>query len=493
MQPDESGRVFRNHPSVIASYLLSAAIVMVVLVFLSLREYAWDNKFETIAIVALVMLATLGWAYFFWKKTFYIFEDNEIHVTRDAVFKVDKHIQYTRLASVGVRRDLVNRLFGTSTLTFNVNSSMNSTSAEATLVLKKEMADRLRDQLNSMIFEKEVTVEQELTECQTLVHVSNADIVMHAILGQPTWQALFGLLMLFYAVVMLFADSSGGFITAVILFAVSEVLPFVSVILKYYNYRIYRVGDTVTVESGLITTQRRSFKVNKINSVRIREPLLARLFHKAMLEAEVVGMADQDNNNAPVLCPLKGRKDVEEVLGRLLPELVFESSPERQPRRALIPMLITDTIATAIIVGACLVLFFTAETYLVGESDVLTFAVRATEVFAAVALPLLIYGRSGMAQRHRTFDTGENSFMFVYGGYDICTEFINYDKVQFTQVTSGPLQRPFGLARCTVNMMSSIGFKEITSGLFEPEDLEKVSDEVNARIADGRYDYRRYL
>ena len=493
MQPDESGRVFRNHPSVIVSYLLSAAIVMVVLVFLSLREYAWDNKFETIAIVALVMLATLGWAYFFWKRTFYIFEDNEIHVTRDAVFKVDKHIQYTRLASVGVRRDLVNRLFGTSTLTFNVNSSMNSTSAEATLVLKKDIADRLRDQLNSMIFEKEVTVEQELTECQTLVHVSNADIVMHAILGQPTWQALFGLLMLFYAVVMLFADSSGGFITAVILFVLGEVLPFISVILKYYNYRIYRVGDTVTVESGLITTQRRSFKVNKINSVRIREPLLARLFRKAMLEAEVVGMADQDNNNAPVLCPLKGRKDVEEVLGRLLPELVFESSPERQPRRALIPMLITDAIATVFIVGVCLALFFTAETYLVGESETLTLAVRATELFAAVVVPILIFGRSGMAQRHRTFDTGKDSFMFVYGGYDICTEFINYDKVQFTRVTSGPLQRPFGLAQCTVNMMSSVGFKEITSGLFEPDDLERVADEVNARIADGRYDYRRYL
>ena len=57
MQQDESKRVFRNHPSVIVSYLLTAAIVMIVLVFLSLREYAWDNKFETIIIVALVMLA----------------------------------------------------------------------------------------------------------------------------------------------------------------------------------------------------------------------------------------------------------------------------------------------------------------------------------------------------------------------------------------------------------------------------------------------------
>ncbi|HJH57182.1 MAG TPA: hypothetical protein IAC83_03840, partial [Euryarchaeota archaeon] len=78
-------------------------------------------------------------------------------------------------------------------------------------------------------------------------------------------------------------------------------------------------------------------------------------------------------------------------------------------------------------------------------------------------------------------------------GYDICTEYINYDKVQYTYVTSGPLQRVFGLAKCSVHMMSSIGYKEITSGLFEPDDLERVADEVNARVADGRYDYRRYL
>ncbi len=492
MIPDESKRTFRNHPSVIASYMLSTAVVMVVFVILGLRDYAIDHLMEAAVIVLLIVLAAAGWSYFYWKRTFYIFEDNEIHITRDAVYKMNKHIQYTRLASVGVKRDIVNRIFGTSTLVFNVNSSMNAQSAEATLVLKSDMADRLRNELNSMIFEKKETVTEERGH-MSLTKVSNTDVIIHAILGQPTWQALFGLLMLFYAIVMLFAESSGGFITAVVLLVVSEVIPFVSAILKYYNYRIYRVGDTITVESGLITTRRNSFKVNKINSVRIREPLLARLFGKSMLEAEVVGMADQDNNNAPVLCPLKSRDSVVRLLGDLLPEFVFESAPEHQPRRALVPMLLADTVFAAVIVGVCLALFFTAETYLVGVSETWTFVVRATEVLAAVAVPLLIYGHSGMAQRHRTFDMGGNSFMFVYGGYDICTEYINYDKVQYTNVTSGPLQRAFGLAKCSVHMMSSIGYKEITSGLFEPEDLERVADEVNARIADGRYDYRRYL
>ena len=366
MQPVDNERIFRNHPSVIASYMVSMAIVLVVLIMLSLREYAWDNKTETLLIVAVLMAAVAGWGYFYWKRTIYIFEDNELHVTRDAIYKMDKHIQYTRLASVSVRRDLINRIFGTSTLIFNVNSSMNAQSAEATLVLKTHIADRLRSELNAMIFEKEVKIDEERFTYQTLVRVSNSDVVLHAILGQPTWQALFGLLMLFYAVVTLFADSSGGFITAVVLFAVSEIIPFISVILKYYNYRIIRVGDTITVECGLITTRRQSFKVNKINSVRIREPLLARLFGRSMLEAEVIGMADEDNNNAPVLCPLKKRADVRRLLDQLLPELVFESKPERQPRRALIPMLITDTLFTLVIVGVCLGLFFTAETYLCG-------------------------------------------------------------------------------------------------------------------------------
>lgn len=491
MQPDESSRTFRNHPSVIVGYMLSTVLVVAVIAWGMLRDTDASGKLTDIAlIVGAIMVVVFLWSYFYWKRTFYIFTDTELHVTRTAIAKSDKHIQYTRLASVNVTRTLLNRVFGTSTLTFNVNSSMNATAAEATLVLKKDVADRLRSQLNSLIFEKSNTVQDDVL-VQTLVKVSNEDVIMHAILGQPTYQALFGLLMLFYAVVMLFYDNSGGLITAVILLVFSEVVPFIQAILKYYNYRIFRVGDTVTVESGLITTTRSSFKINKVNSVRIREPLLARIIGKAMLEAEVVGMAS-DENNVPLLCPLKRKDEVRRLLSELVPELVFESEPEHQPRRALIPMLITDVVFAVIVIAVFLGLLFTAEYYLDGMSETWALVIRATEAFFAVMIPVLIFGHSGLAQRHRTFDMGKDSFMFVYGGYDTATEYINYDKVQYVDVTSGPLQRAFGVASCSVHMMSSVGYKEITSGLFPPEDLEKVSEEVMARIRDGRYDYRKY-
>ena len=87
---------------------------------------------------------------------------------------------------------------------------------------------------------------------------------------------------------------------------------------------------------------------------------------------------------------------------------------------------------------------------------------------------------------------GEETFMFVIGAYDLETDFIRYDKVQICSVRSGIIQRMFGVGRCTVSLMSSRGANNLTSGIFDRDELDKVSLEVMARIRDGRYDYRRY-
>lgn len=120
-----------------------------------------------------------------------------------------------------------------------------------------------------------------------------------------------------------------------------------------------------------------------------------------------------------------------------------------------------------------------------------TFAV-ASLIAIAVGVPLILAGRIVLAQRNRGFDMGGESFLLEYGGYDVTSEFILYDKVQRTEVSSGPIQRRFGSAVLQTAVMSSAGSRTISSGLFPPEELERVSVEVMARIRDGRYDFRRY-
>ncbi len=482
---------FRNHPSVMIANLIVVVFILGIMWFTTLgdvkAEYRNLINIGFVAFGAILFITIFFW----WKRTYYIFEQTELHVTRDTVFRMDKHIKYNRLASVSVKRSIFNVIFGTSTLVFNVNSSVNASAAEATLVLEKPIADELRNRLSTLIFDKEISISEELS-IDTAVKVSNADVIINSLFGQSTVQSLFGLAMFIYAVVMLYFQNSGGFITSAILFVFSVVVPFVSSIFRYYNYRIYRVGDTITVESGLIATRRNSFKINKVNAIRIRQPLLSRLIRRVMLEAEVVGMANGDETY-PLLCPMKSRRDIELLISEIIPEFMFEPSPVHQPKRALIPMIITNAISSAVIITTCILLFTYIDSYAASLEAYWREIVMASEIVAAVMLPIIIFGRIGMAQKYRMFDVGEDMFMVVSGGYDISTCFINFDKVQFVNVFSGPLQRCFGLAKCSVHMMSSKGASMITSGLFDPEELEAVPDNVMARIRDGRYDYRNYL
>ncbi len=485
-------RVFRNHPSVILRNVISACVFIGLIIVLNMGSSVGDGGWVPyVALVLVVVAAAVAViSYYIWRKTTYTFTSEEIVIRVDTAFKKLNHIQYSKLASVNVRRGILNHLFGTSILMFNVNSSVNAQSAEGTLTLKKEIADRLRDELNSMIFQKEITLQEDL-QVPTAIHISNTDIILHGFLAQPTISSIFGVLATIYAIVMIFFGSSGGLISALFLFFIGEVIPIVTSILKYYNYRIYRVDDTITIECGMINNYRSSFKVNKVNSVRIREPLLARAFHMATLEAEVVGLAGEEA--IPILCPLKRRSEVEALFRDIISEFCDDSmEPVHQPRVALVPMVIGQVILAVVVIPILYILYKVLFVELRGYDGFIADLVSFGIIAAMVVSVVLMVGYVGLAQSHRMFARGKEVFLFVHGSFDLNTEYIMYDKVQCTCVMSGLIARRFGLSRCTVNLMSSTGFKQIVSGYFRSSDLESVGEEVVSRIRDGRYDYRRF-
>ena len=477
-------RVFRNHWSVILRNLLVFGFV---LVLFAVGFVGSDSL--VLGIVFLVLVALFLYLIHWWYRTTYTFTDTEILIEVDTLFKQQNHIPYAKLASVGVNRTLFNHIFGTSILTFNVNSSMNANVAEGTLCLKKELADRLRDELNAAIFQKEMTVSEDTVQ-GSLVRVSNLDIVVHSILGQSTLQMLFALVMLGYSVLSVFAESAGGFLVSFLMFALSEVIPVVQVIMKYYNYRIYRVGDTITVQSGMISNYRSSFKVNKVNSVRFSQPFFARLFGKAMLVGEIVGLAGEDG--VPLLCPLKPADEVRDLMGRLIPEFACEGDAVAQPGSAAVPMTLTAAVMSVLTVLCLSGTYVVLSGHIGPEYDAGRLSLSVVLATLAVLIPVLLAGRVFLAQGHRAFAMGERTCMILHGSYDLSEEYINYDKVQYSDVSAGPLQRFFGLGTCRVYMMSSMGSTSVVSGLFPTEELEKVGSRVMSRIEDGSYDYRDY-
>lgn len=473
---------YRNHPVVLAKKAV-VAIVLGAVVWFSFTDVNGIVRSVSAVVVALLLWAL---SFLIWRKTTVSFGPNGIECLRDtALRKSDRTIPYSRLASVGVSRSLLDRVFGTTTLTFNVDSGVDSTSPEATLVLRSDEADRVRDDLNRLIFVKDETVEEERSEV-SLVHVTNAEIVIHSFLSQPTVSLVWAVVLLAYSVYSSVLDNSGGFAASLVLLVFSEVLPVAKRIVVYSNYRLYRIGDTVTVESGLFVVSRMSFRISRINSVRIRAPFAARMLGKATLEAEVVGLqSGGDGSDAtPLLCPLKPIPEVMVVMGRIVPEMVFEPEEIHQPRSAMVLM----KARLAALIAACI-----ASAILIAWSD--SFSGPSVIVGALVAATLITLAAEWTCQAHswRSVSMGPESFMLMNGGFDRSAEYILYDKVQKVSVTAGPLQRAVKVARLDVSLLASAGFRSISSGMFDADELEKVPAEVMARIRDGRYDWRRYV
>jgi uncharacterized membrane protein YdbT with pleckstrin-like domain len=179
---------------------------------------------------------------------------------------------------------------------------------------------------------------------------------------------------------------------------------------------------------------------------------------------------------------------------QLVPEFLFETSRRTQPKESAVPTIGYKAFLAAIsaIVGVSVYLFATS-TFDVSRLAFANYILYGFCAIMCVAIPAVLIVHGMLAQGNREFEMGRDTFIFVTGAYDRQTDFMRYDKVQIATVTSGIVQRRFGVGRCTVSLMSSRGAVSVKSGIFLRDDLELVGNEVVARIEDGRYDYRMYL
>ena len=108
-----------------------------------------------------------------------------------------------------------------------------------------------------------------------------------------------------------------------------------------------------------------------------------------------------------------------------------------------------------------------------------------------VLLYILCVGWFVLAYRNRSIAMNDSIVLAVTGSFDRVSNYILFDKIQFANVFSNPVERRYGVGKCKIGMLSTVGATAVVTGVFEADCLEKVSETVMARIRDGRYDYRK--
>ncbi|MCE5296606.1 MAG: PH domain-containing protein [Euryarchaeota archaeon] len=483
-----TGEKIRFHPSVVLENLMRFAIFAVIFLLVSVEERPIE---AFLAIGGLLGVAAII-LFLRWRRTTVQFNENELIVERNTIFKMKRSIPYSKIASINVNRTIISRMFGTSRLQVNVNSSSNATVPEAVLVFKKDLADRIRNHLSRNMYDSEPVIEAEQG---SVVNVDNTDVLVHGLFSQSTMQTISGFIFLAWSIFEMYSDAGGstGGSSALSLgmFFFVTVVPSVMLIVHYANFKVYRVKDTIYLQHGLISTYRTSFNVSRINAIHVKSTMASRLMGRSYIEADVIGLGSSKDSQRPVLCLLKRNDVIEAVLKDLVPEFVYDRNIIVQPKGAKKAIAAKASLGSAFVaVMAAALTWVVGTTDRTGLSGIERTVVENMFIAAGAAIVLAIILWGYRSYRVKELSLGEDLFTFVNGVVDRRRTTMCYDKVQIVNVSKGPLARRFGLAVGSISLLSSKGSVSVSSGYFTEADLNKVHETVMQRLVNGKYDHR---
>ena len=481
---------FRNHPTTIIQNL-----VLVFFFGLFTLNSIILSDFLLGGIVLLVILGIgLIFTVIYWAKRTIIIGKEEAIVESNIFYKRKKNIPYSKIASVNITRGIFNRIFGTTTLSININTSNNPRKPEARFIFDIDLAEKLKRELTSGVFHREEEAFDEENH-ESVIKFTTWDVVLHSIFGMPTYQVCIGFLMIVYSILSaLFLEGSGVFF-ALLIFFITQPITVILSILKYLNFKIYRVGDQIHVQYGALQKFTSKFEVNRINAIRIRRPLFARMMGKSCLEAEVVGINTDSKEATPLLCLMSGRNNIEKMIHDLVPEFIYEAEMIEQPSRAKFPLLMKATFGS--LITAALLAYPSYWMYINGVSELgavspVEIAISKYSILAIMLLAIgILYFGAYRSYKIKKIAKGEELFTFIFGLVDRQIVTIQYDRVQIFKVSAGPLPRRLGLARGSISLLSSMGTKKMISGYFPKEELSEIGDTMMDRLKDGNFDYKK--
>ena len=444
----------------------------------------------------IIFLAALALVFIFivvyWAKTTIVFTSGEAIVESNVFYKKKKNIPYSKIASVNTVRNIFNKIFGTTTLSIHINTSRNPKIPEARFVLNASLAEAIKKDLTTKIFKQKE--ETYYDEHESVIKFTHAEVILHSFFRMPTLQTSFGFAMIAYSIISAIFFEGSGIVYSLTFVALAQTIPVIMTIMKYINFKIYRIDDQIHIQYGMLQQYEMKFDVGRINAVRIRRPFFARLMGRSCLEAEVVGLTANSKESIPLLCLMSKRTEIERVIRELVPEFIYEPSLDKQPTESKYPLLMKASVGSvlSVIILAYPIywLYFNADT--IGNLTNLEIVILQYILILALILAIVFLFYAAHVSSHvKAFGKGEELFTVINGILDREIITMQYDRVQIFEVGGGQLTTRLGLARGSIYLLASEGSKTIKTGYFSRDSLNEVSDIMLDRLKGGKYSYKK--
>ncbi|CUP64699.1 PH domain-containing protein [Clostridium baratii] len=427
-----------------------------------------DNLIKILFIFILLLLiisVKIFINYLMWRKTFMYLDNSDFVYERNSIFKCKKNFPLKNIASVNINQSIFQRLIGTSSLKFDLNSSLFSDTSNIKIVLKKEVAKELQDLIllkiskinvedtTDTLIDNQIDTDSSINSSvntDSIIDFTLIDVIKHSVFNLSTISIFFTLTALIPLAIEIFDKStSEPFLNTLYFVAVIIIFQGVSIflkILKYYDFKVNRNNNIISLSYGLFNKKAYSFSINKINAIVIKRSLLCRIFKMYSLQGMVAGLSD-DGDESPCLSLCVNKQQLDIILNTLLPEFKNDGELINVPKSSFYIKLLHSLVI--------LIPFI-----------ILSIVTKYFFIFIPVLVILIAY--SYFKFKNSNMIIGNTLFTFSKGAFDISITTIQYKKIQLVNINSSPLKNLFkvktGNFSCisdSFNFIQSLGcFKE---------------------------------
>jgi putative membrane protein len=304
----------------------------------------WGLVWIVLGVVGLVIIAALA-GLVSWYFTRYVIDDEELRIETGAIFKNSKRIPFERVQSVDIVQQLAARVFGLAELRIEAGAGDSTVKLR---YLTRAQASALRDYLLSRAHGDRVRVGQQgAGQASVLTDLSVAD---QPLVTVPPQRLIVSFLLssefLFSAgilIAVLGVTASFGVGTVALAGVIPLVIGLFSMIsrrlVQMFNFTLAQSARGVRVTRGLVNLTSQSIPVNRIQGVRVLQPILWRRLGWYRVDVNVLGYGSESGDNdtaaTSVLVPAADARDLAVTLSRILPGFDLAGVELRSaPRRA---------------------------------------------------------------------------------------------------------------------------------------------------------------
>ena len=373
------------------------------------------------------------WFYLVWKNFSFEITEDTFDIKSGVIQKKRREIPLHRIQNVDVRRNIFQRILGIAKV--NLETAGGKTSEASLKFVELEKAKSIQKKVRKLK-QKDLDV-KESSEDSPLFEISEKELGILSVTSMNVAAisviaigfSVIGAAPIFEEVVSLGALTVLGFLAAAtILFGV--VASAASNINKYYGFKLYRQGDSLEYERGLLNRSEGSIPFEKIQNLRIEENPLKRLFGYSTLKVETAGYSgqSQEQQGPEVAVPLAEKNRVIDLSNEIFNHGSYDI--QRVSPNAFRRYFGRYSLLTAIPVTGILT-----------ASEI--FELGINPLFTLPLIPVIGVG-AYLKYRNKGFYEGEEFFYTVNGFWNRKTTITPYYRIQNLSLSQTVFQKRLG-------------------------------------------------